>query len=319
MPFFWSRPYRGIKDLHLLIKFAADAAGARLPHSTYMKPGDIVWGMPASRFDQQPDIRLWFDGAEVAAYGWFEAPLHVDFDIKPGLGRYDLIGDEILEWAEDCRESRPPSESIPKAYAMLGAGTVSAIALRSDRRRIALLENRGYERTDRFSVFYAQSLDGLIAARPPGPGLRLRHATDDDLEERVDVHRDAWSVWGPSAATVETYSRLRAAPVYDAELDVVLEDVEGRFLSYCIGWLDRANGAGHFEPVGCRPAFTRRGYARAVIFEALRRMQARGMRRALVNTESVNEPARQLYLSCGFMEIDRADFYVKRILGTQSD
>ena len=55
-------------------------------------------------------------------------------------------------------------------------------------------------------------------------GLRLRHATDADLEARVDVHRDAWSVWGRSKTTVETYRRLRSAPLYDPELDVVLED-----------------------------------------------------------------------------------------------
>jgi ribosomal protein S18 acetylase RimI-like enzyme len=64
----------------------------------------------------------------------------------------------------------------------------------------------------------------------------------------------------------------------------VLEDASGRFLSYCIGWLDRANGFGHFEPVGCRPNFTGRGYARAVTIEGMRRMQARGMHTALVAT-----------------------------------
>ena len=39
---------------------------------------------------------------------------------------------------------------------------------------------------------------------------------------------------------VENYRRLRNPPVYDPELDVVLEDAEGSFLAYCIGWLDVA-------------------------------------------------------------------------------
>jgi mycothiol synthase len=55
---------------------------------------------------------------------------------------------------------------------------------------------------------------------------------------------------------------------------VVLEDAGGRFLAYCVGWLDIANGFGHFEPVGCRPSVAGRGYARAVIIEGMRRMQA---------------------------------------------
>jgi ribosomal protein S18 acetylase RimI-like enzyme len=104
-------------------------------------------------------------------------------------------------------------------------------------------------------------------------------------------------------------------PVYDPELDVVLEDGSGRFLSYCIGWLDRANGFGHFEPVGCRPNFTGRGYARAVTIEGMRRMQARGMHTALVATASVNERARVLYPSCGFVEVDCAHHNTKNIFG----
>ncbi len=106
---------------------------------------------------------------------------------------------------------------------------------------------------------------------------------------------------------------LSGEVLLDPELDVVLEDSRGRFLSYCIGWLDVANALGHFEPVGCRPDFTGRGYARAVTIEGLRRMQARGMRIALVGTEGINERARVLYPSCGFVEVDRAYFYVKPV------
>jgi len=122
-------------------------------------------------------------------------------------------------------------------------------------------------------------------------------------------------VWGQSSITVGTYRKLRSAPLYDQELDVVLEDSDGRFLSYCIGWQDIANGFGHFEPVGCRPDFTGRGYARAVTIEGLRRMQARGLHTALVSTASVNQRARVLYPSCGFVEADRAYYYVKELAG----
>ena len=120
-------------------------------------------------------------------------------------------------------------------------------------------------------------------------------------------------MWGQSKITVENYRRLRAAPLYDPELDVVLEDEAGRFLSYCIGWVDTANLIGHFEPVGCRPDSTGRGYARAVTLEGMRRMRARGLHTALVGTESVNERARVLYPSCGFVEVDRAHYYVKEL------
>ena len=309
MTSFSSRAYADSADLDRLVDFAQKATGARLPRSTYMKAGDVVWMMFTPGFEPETNIRLWFDCDDLAAYAWFEPPLNVDFDIRQEASPDDSLADEILRWAEERRRSlgRLGKETIPKAYAMLGENSVSTKALDSDQQRISILQSNGYRQTDRFHVLYSRSLVEAPIAQPElNGGLRLRHATDADLEARVDVHRDAWSVWGKSKVTVENYRRLRSAPLYDPELDVVLEDPGGRFLSYCIGWPDIANGIGHFEPVGCRPNFTGRRYARAVTIETLRRMQARGLHTALVGTEGINQRARVLYPSCGFIEVDRA-------------
>jgi ribosomal protein S18 acetylase RimI-like enzyme len=314
MTSFTSRAYAGSADLNRLIDFAQKTTGARWPRSTYMKAGDVVWMMFTPGFDPATNIRFWSDDDGLVAYAWFEPPLNVEFDIRPGASSVDSLADEILRWAEERRRNlgRLGTETIPKAYAMLGENTLSTKALDSDPGRVSLLNRKGYSRTDRFHVLYSRSLVEAPIAQPDlDAGLRLRHATDADLDARVDVHRDAWSAWGKSKVTVETYRRLRSAPIYDPELDVVLENAAGKFLSYCIGWRDAANGIGHFEPVGCRPDFAGRGYARAVTIEGLRRMQARGLHTALVGTESINQRARVLYPSCGFVEVDRAHYYVK--------
>lgn len=306
-----SRSYAGAPDLNRLINFTQRTARARWPQSTYKK---AVWGSPGP--DSNVNIKLWFDGPDLVAYGWFEPPHSVEFDIQPGLTKYDSIGGEILKWAEDRRRmlARAGARTIPKAHAMLGYGMVLlTMALDHDVQRLSLLKRHGYERTEGFDVLYRRSLGTPIVAPKLDSSLLLRHPTEADLDARVDVHRDSWSVWGPSAMTVENYRSTRNAPVYDPELDVVLQDAEGRFLAYCIGWLEVANGFGHFEPVGCRPNFTGRGYARAVTIEGMRRMQARGMHTALVATASVNARARVLYPSCGFVEVDRAHHYTKGI------
>jgi mycothiol synthase len=309
-----SRAYTRAQDLEQLIKFAELASAVRMPRSTYLKPGDVVWAM--YNVDRSDDIRLWFDDDGLAAYAIFEAPLHVDFDLRPDRPIDEALLDAILAWAGERRRTVGRGANIPKAYAMLGNDVLSSRALQSDVERIAMLKRRGHARVDRFSILYEQSLaEAVIEPAQLQLGLKLRHVTDSDSEERVDLHREAWSVWGPSKATVENYRRLRAAPLYNPELDVVLEDPRGRFLAYCVGWLDHANAVGHFEPVGCRPDSTGRGYTRAVIVEGLRRMQARGMHTAMVATESVNPPAMRLYLSCGFVEVDRAYHYTKRVVG----
>jgi ribosomal protein S18 acetylase RimI-like enzyme len=309
---FTSRAYAGARDLKLLIEFVQRAARARWPLSTYKKVGDVVWMMPGTELNS--NIQLWLDGIDLVAYAVFEPPLSVEFDIQPGLELFDSVGDEILNWAESRRRSSAQAggQTIPKALAMLGYEMVClTLALDSDADRISLLGRHGFKRTHGFDVLYSRSLKDPVSIPKLDPSMRLRHSTDGDLEARVEVHREAWSVWGPSRASVESYRRLRNSPVYDAEMDVVLEDASGRFLSYCIGWLDIANRFGHFEPVGCRPEFTGRGYARLVTIEGMRRMQARGTHTALVATASVNERARVLYPSCGFVEVDRAYHYTK--------
>jgi len=67
MSHFNSRDYSGVSDLERLIAFASQAARARLPRSTYMKGGDLVWALYASRFPPSEDIRIWSEGSEVLA------------------------------------------------------------------------------------------------------------------------------------------------------------------------------------------------------------------------------------------------------------
>ncbi|HXW85156.1 MAG TPA: GNAT family N-acetyltransferase [Candidatus Binataceae bacterium] len=307
-----SRPCAGVQDLSLLIEFARSTTRDRWPRPTYKKVGDMVWGFDPNS-DLAANLRLWFDRAGLAGYAWFGPPINFEFDIRAGLDPEEPLTHEILDWAEQRAHSlalagRGP---VPKSMTMLSDASLATEVLDSDGRRRALLERRGYARSERYEARYSRSLAAPVAAPDLPAGYRLRHATDADIEQRVDLHRDAWSVWGPSRMTVERYLDLRAAPLYDQELDVVLEGPDGRLVSYCIAWLDAPNRFGHFEPVGCRPAFVGRGFARAVTFEGLRRMRQRGAHTALVATASVNQRARVLYPSCGFVEVDRAYSYVK--------
>ena len=106
---------------------------------------------------------------------------------------------------------------------------------------------------------------------------------------------------------------LRAHPLYDEQLDIVVEAPDGQLVSYCICWVDAANGVGVFEPVGTRPAYAGRGLARAAIFEGMRRLRDRGMHAARVSTASINERALRLYPACGFEVVDIRRYYVKAV------
>lgn len=309
----FARPCDGAADLDPLIAFAREATAARLPGLSYLHAGDMVWALvPYPELAAPENVRLWFAGDRLAAYALFEPPVTFQFDVRPDLD--EDIAAEVLAWAESrWRElATGVDRDLPRAYEML-EGTLSTTALESDGSRQELLERSGYEWVERHSLRFRKSLDTVPWAAELPDGMRLRHVTEADVEERMDLHRDAWAVWGPSSATDEGYRRLREAPVYREDLDVVLEAADGRLVSYCICWADPATGTGVFEPVGTRPAFVGRGYGRTVIREGLRRLREAGLHTALVSTASVNEGAAALYRSCGFETVEREYYWAKRV------
>lgn len=313
-----SRPYAGARDLEALIRFAREGTAARLPGLTYWNAGDIPWqlGMFPEGADFSGHVRLWEDDAgRAVALAIFEPPLNFEFDVLPIVGPGGGIAEEIFGWVEERRRASLGSEGeVPRAYAMLGEDTLSTTALDSDRERIAFLADRGYKKVERHSVRYRRSLDEALREPALPPGMRFADATEANLDERVDLHRDAWSVWGPSSFSASRYRRLRAAPIYDETLDIVVEGSDGRLLSYCICWFDEANGIGHFEPVGTRTGFAGQGLGRAVVMEGLRRLKARGAHTALIGTASVNAPALRTYAACGFEFVERQHYYSKTVL-----
>jgi ribosomal protein S18 acetylase RimI-like enzyme len=94
-------------------------------------------------------------------------------------------------------------------------------------------------------------------------------------------------------------------PGYECDLDLVAVAPDGTFGAFCMCWVDPVNMSGEFEPVGTRPAFRRKGMARAVLHEGLRRMKARGCTTALVWCEGDNQATQRLYESVGFRQAKR--------------
>jgi len=306
-----SQPYAGARDLPALIRFAQETTAARSPGAAYYHPGDFVWQL--FDFDASRDVGIWRDtgaSARVAACAIFEPPLTYEFAITPDIEDERALMMEIFGWAEGRRAVATDKGDVPIAYQSRGSQTVSTSALISDELRIQALIEDGYALHAGKSWRNVRPFDGTLPPMVLPEGAAFRTISDGDFEARAELHRDAWSVWGTSTFSVERYRRLRAAPLYDPDLDVVLT-VDGRMASYCICWLDEANKIGLFEPVGTCPDMARRGYGRLVLHEAFRRLRARGMTSAIVATSDVNQPAKALYASGGFKEVEEVLTYVK--------
>lgn len=265
--------------------------------------GDVWWGLYQNLvFDPCSHIRLWFDGPEPAGFAWLN--LNGDLAMQIAAGRTDaaMLEGAMLEWAE---------EQYPGLAGNGGEHTLSAMALPDDETRIAVLTRRGYERMGTSLHHFQRSLADQPSGRSAPRPITVRAVADEaEWPARVALHQE---VWHPSKVTLEAYRRLRAAPGYRPDLDLVAITDEGRLAAYCICWLDPLTRTGEFEPVGAHPAFRRQGYARAVLLEGLHRLREHGATRARVSTPPANAGARALYEAIGFRIVGSEDRYAKRL------
>lgn len=98
--------------------------------------------------------------------------------------------------------------------------------------------------------------------------------------------------------------RLRRCSLYDPELDLAVETVDGQTAAYSLYWFDPVTTVGVVEPVRVEDEFHRRGLARTMLATGIDRLAGRGARRISVSYAS--DAAAALYLSSGFRQTSSA-------------
>jgi len=299
-----SRFFGGEADVRRMRAFLS---AARLDGSQpgYWHVGDLLWRLYQNTvFDPFTSLRLWEkDGGELLGFVCYSPLEWVDVQVHPRLRGNGLVEEQMLAWAEEHRLELPAKED--------GTRSLQTGGLDIDPQRVTFLERHGFERTGHHYINLMRDLSMPISDEPFPDGFTVQHVADEsEFEERVSIHRE---VWHPSKVTLEAYRRMRTAPGYTPELDLVATTPEGVFASYCICWFDPASKSGEFEPVGTRAAFRRKRLGRAVMLEGLRRLKACGAQTALVTSEGSNQAALTLYQSVGFQIINRDYGYVKKL------
>jgi predicted N-acetyltransferase YhbS len=161
----------------------------------------------------------------------------------------------------------------------------------------AVVRARGYRRNDEYTLWDSVfTIKGGLPSYALPEGYRIQSMADDnDFERRRKAfglgfnHLDPRD-W-PSLLSVQ---ELQRAPDYRPELDLYVVAPDGEFVSFCIAWWDEYNRIASIEPVGTVARHRRRGLARAVVLEAIRRVAALGAERVFVGSDQT------FYLSIGF-------------------
>jgi RimJ/RimL family protein N-acetyltransferase len=253
------------------------------PHA-FLHPGDLAWwvGWPPKPPEELADrIAVWEDDARVAAWAM------VDDDeagecVDPGREDDAVLRREIDAWLVD----RPRATRYVRANDEAGG------------RR---LRDAGYRPLDGGSMAAFSLPVRDVAPSEPDPRVKPVEA-GDDLVPRASITRAAFHVDRPLGRYVSQYRTFMRSPAYPSGWDLVVWTATGEAAACAIAWPDPVSGVGSFEPVAAHPAFHRRGFARAVLRDGLRRMRDAGLERAIVCTPSTNEAAIALYRSVGFLD-----------------
>lgn len=288
----------GYDDYHDLLAFIREIYRLHGP-PVYATAGELDWWRCID-----PSIsgieraRLWFDGERIVGFA-YPAYGRVDLFVHPD---YEYLLEPMLVWAEGDRQRESGS-----------GATLSAWCFTTDRARHAALTTGGYRKTDVFFYYRLRPVGAPLPTVTLPSGYTIRHVdAAHDLPARVAVHNDAFM---PSGLTVARYRRAVQSAAYRADLDLVAVAPDGTFAAFCNIWYDASNHVATFEPVGTHSAHRRRGLARAVMVEGLRRLAALGAETALVNTFHEDTPAIALYESLGFQELDRFYEWTRQVGG----
>jgi mycothiol synthase len=180
-----------------------------------------------------------------------------------------------------------------------------------------LLLSEGYAEVRFGFTMRRPTLDDIPDAELPH-GLEIRDVRREDLRRIWQADDEAFrDHWGHREQGEEDFQRLLAMPELDTSLWSVAwdgDEVAGSVQSWI--WRTENEGLGvrrgWLEHISVRRPWRRRGLARAIIADSLRRLRAAGMDEAMLGVDAENPTgALGLYESMGFVVKDRGATYRK--------
>jgi ribosomal protein S18 acetylase RimI-like enzyme len=248
-------------------------------------------------------------GGQIAAVLNPEGPGEAFLQVHPEYGT-PRLEQEMIAVAEQQLAAPGPD----------GRTKLSVWANEHDARRQQILARRGYAKGDWPEHRWRRSLDLPIPDAPVPPGYTVRAL--GDVAELPARSWASWKAFHPNDPDEgyggwQWYRNIQHTPLYRRDLDIVaVTDANevgsrGEIASFCTTWYDDMTRDGYFEPVGTMPAHQRRGLAKAVICEGMRRLKRMGATTAHVG--GVSAAANALYASVMSPESELVERWEKRL------
>lgn len=260
----------------MLLVLVAGARASDHPH-TFVHPGGLQWLLrKVGRADFAVSISP--DGVVVDDSGYV---------IVQGVSTSIDAHLRLLRRAEEGRRRR-------------GGSAIEISLWEDDAELLAAVRTLGYAPSAGHEAGYELiHTIGNESAAPALPnGFEMRWLEPDLDDAYVELHRAAWSTIAPSTYDRRMHDAVVSMPHFDRGLVPIVAAADGTLAASCIAWFDPVTRTSEIEPLGTHPGYRRRGLARAVSVEAVRRSAERGGTSVLV--WGVGDHRTALYRSAGF-------------------
>lgn len=247
-----------------------------------LHPGDIGWELRLEDAHVDSSFLVVREAAAVVAVALVDGPETLRLAVDPTRAHDLALAEYLADAAEDVVA---PGE----AY-------VDGLPLAAWR---AVLADRGWDAdTDQWVAMH-RSLAAGRNRLPPGVAPV---SGDRDVADRVAVQRAAF---GGSTFTAARWALMAAGPPYDAALDLLARDADGRPVAAGTAWSAGPGRCGVLEPVGTHRDHQQQGHGRRLLEGLCTQLAAAGASSVAVATPASNVGAVRAYAAAGF-----------RVLGT---
>jgi len=249
---------------------------------------------------------LWIQPADdvVDAYFW----MHV----HPGAREIELDRD-VADWGTQRLQQIAAERRLP-AQLRLGARD-------DDAYKIGALSRNGFQLA-RWFFDMARPLDQPIDAVPLPEGFTIRPLDgSNELAAWIEAFNLSFiDHWNHHDITLERRLHWMKLPGYRPELDLVAIAPDGTLAAFSYCTIEAENNQrlglrdGWIGDLGTRRGYRKRGLARALLAESMRRFKQAGMDTAKLGVDAHNpNGALGLYESVGFQKIETWLMYVKHV------
>ena len=181
-----------------------------------------------------------------------------------------------------------------------------------DEELIQLLSDLGFQKGEIEGDKQVRPTDSPVPTYSLPEGYIIRNAV---IEKDFQKYREVQMTVFPHivSMSMELLQLYSTASFYHEDLDIVAVGPDGKFAAFCTARIDPLSKIAELEPVGTHPDHRKRGLARAVICESLRRLEKYKPSAVVILGAAPTEGARRLYESVGFVNEGQRHYWFQMV------